>query len=248
MFLAYFDESGDSGYVQSPTMAFSLVAVLVHDRDWLQTLDEIVNFRRYLKTNFGLPVRAELKAQWIIHNQQAMRPLGLSYDARLNLYRACMRFQRKVGTIRTFAIVINKTKVTKQSVSARDWAWVRAIERLERFGAEFSENIKIFPDEGHGYFIKRKIREMRRFHYVPSAFSGAEMLERRAANIIEDPSDRKSNESFFVQFADLNAYAAFRRVHPARSFDGSFWDDLGPAHILKVNAIRGGPPGIVSWP
>jgi hypothetical protein len=37
MYLAYFDESGDSGLVGSPTKFFVLSCVLVHQDDWLAT-------------------------------------------------------------------------------------------------------------------------------------------------------------------------------------------------------------------
>ena len=118
---------------------------------------------------------------------------------------------------------------------------------MERFGTAEKDNIHIVPDEGHGEFIKKKIREMRRFHFVPSAF-GASSLERKAENILEDPSDRHSHESYFVQFADLNAYAAFRKEFPGATFNGLYWDELGSARILEVNTLRKGSPGIVTWP
>jgi hypothetical protein len=88
---------------------------------------------------------------------------------------------------------------------------------------------------------------MRRFNHVPSAF-GSGTLDRKAMNIVEDSSDRRSTESFFVQLADLNAYAAFRKAFPSASFDGTVWDELGEARLAEVNKTRGGPTGIVVWP
>ena len=247
MYFAYFDESGDAGYERSPAPAFTLAAVIVHDRAWLDTLDQLVSFRRYLRDNFGIAPRAELKAHWLIHGKGPFKNAALPFPVRMNVYRAAMRFQRKCGTIRTFAVVINKGLVQKKTVDARSWAWTRAIERLERFGADEQENIHILPDEGHGYFIRYRLRQMRRFHAVRGTF-GTETLRRDATNLIEDSSDRKSHESYFVQLADLNAYAALRCVHPGSRFDGSMWDELGNSRIMKVNRLRGGPPGIVSWP
>lgn len=66
--------------------------------------------------------------------------------------------------------------------------------------------------------------------------------------IVEDSSDRRSKESFFIQLADLNAYAACRKVFPIATFGGEVWDELGTARVLEVNSLRGGPPGIVVWP
>ena len=88
---------------------------------------------------------------------------------------------------------------------------------------------------------------MRRFNHVPSAF-GSPSLGRNAENIVEDSSDRRSKESFFIQLADLNAYPAYRKVFPGTTFGGEIWDELGTARVLQVNSLRGGPPGIVVWP
>lgn len=247
MFFAYFDESGDSGFVSSPTSTFTLACVLVDDANWLELLDQLVAFRRYLRDNFRIPPRAELKAQWLIHNRGDIRPAGLTYPARMQAYRAAMRFQRKCGLIHTFAVVIEKGKLKKQVPDPRAWGWTIALERLERFGTSQQQNSHVLPDEGHGDFIRKKLREMRRFHRVPSAF-GTDPLERKAENIVEDSSDRRSQDSYFIQLADLNAYAAFRRVHPGSTFDGSFWDELGDARVKQVSQFSGGPPGIKVFP
>ena len=177
MFFAYFDESGDTGFVRSPTATFALSCMLIDDRDWLPALDQTIAFRRYLRDMFHIRPRAELKAAWLIHNKGDIRESGLTYPARLAAYKAAMR----------------------------------------------------------------------RFSHVPSAFGG-QALGRNAENIVEDSSDRSSRESFFIQLADLNAYAACRKVFPASTFGADIWDELGSSRVLEVNALRGGPPGIVVWP
>jgi hypothetical protein len=247
MFFAYFDESGDSGYDKSPTRTFTLASILVDDSDWLELLDQTVAFRRFLRDNFGIPPRAELKAQWLIHGKGDIRGLGLSFPARMAAYRAALRFQRKCGLVRTFAVVIDKKKIKKRSYDPREFAWQYALERLERFGTAEQRNCHVLPDEGHGDFIRKKLRMMRRFHTVPSAF-GPDRLDRKAENIVEDSSDRRSSDSYFIQLADLNAYAAFRRAFPGPNFDGSYWDELGDARIKRVSHLTGGIPGIKLWP
>jgi hypothetical protein len=247
MYFAYFDESGDPGYVNSPTQAFVLSCILLHDKKWLQTLDHLVSFRRYLRDNFGLPPRAEIKASWLIRNKGPFKQLRLNDTARLRLYERAMRLQEKCGTTTVFAIVIDKSKIKKQTTSPREYAWQFAIQRLERFGTDNGENIHILPDEGHGMFITRMLRKMRRHHMVPSAF-GAAPLNRPAINIVEDPSDRKSHASYFIQLADLNAYAAHRLLLPTRTVGAELWEAIGDARLRQVNQLTGGPPGIVVWP
>ena len=87
----------------------------------------------------------------------------------------------------------------------------------------------------------------RRAHYpwaVPADPPSAKNLE----NIVEDPSDRESHESFFIQLADLNAYAAAQTIRPGANIGGELWDGLGDSRILEVNVLRKGPPGIKVWP
>jgi hypothetical protein len=248
MFFCYFDESGDSGLdAASPTRTFTLCGILIDDAKWLSALDKTIAFRRFLRDKFHISPRAELKASWLVHNKGDIRNAGLTYTARLAAYKAAMRFQRKVGIFRVFAVVIVKDRIKKRPFDVRESAWRYALQRLERFGTAAKDNLHVLPDEGHGEFIRKKIRVMRRFNQVPSAFGGPS-LERHAENIVEDSSDRRSRESFFIQLADLNAYAAFRKVFPGATFGEDIWDELGDARVAEVNQVRGGPAGIVVWP
>lgn len=250
MLLAYVDESGDSGYPQnvcSPTVAFALGVLLIDDRDWLEMLDQLVDLRRSFKNRFGLRMHDEIKANYLIHGKGPFREHRIDKNDCDTIYRECVECVAASQRIRVFAIVINKNLVQRQDVDARHWAWTFAIQRLERFGRAKQTNVMLFPDEGHGQFIQKKLREMRRFHQVPSAFN-TERLEREASNIVEDPNDRASDKSYFVQMADLAAYAAFRAVHQIIPFDGSMWDQFAKSRIAEVNRLRGGVAGIVAWP
>jgi len=248
VYYAYFDESGDTGYENSPTRTFTLSCVMVNDKNWLDALDQCIAFRRYLHKNFHIPARAELKAISLIHNKGDIKAANLTFPARMNAYMAAMRFQRKCGLFCAFSILIDKERIKlRERFEPRPMAWEFAIQRLERFGNAQKDNIHVLPDEGHATFIRKTIRAMRRFSVVPSG-SGTGSLKRDALNIIEDPSDRNSKESYFIQLCDLNAYASVRKVFPGPNFGENYWDELGDMRLEAVNRIRGGPPGIVVWP
>jgi hypothetical protein len=249
MFFAYFDESGDAGLAAgSSTPAFTLSCSLIHDKDWHSALDAIVAYRRYLKANFRIFPRQEIKANYLLHNGGGLQDAGLSFSSRMAVFESAMRFQRKCGFFKVFSVVICKDKITVRTKDVRDTVWEYALQRLERFGVAKKDNIHVIPDEGHSDFIRKKIRKMRRSNYVRSAFGDGGLLERKLVNIIEDPSERKSHESNFIQLADLNAYASYRKVYPGPNFDGAYWDVLGDCRLTEVNQLRGGPLGIVSWP
>lgn len=80
---------------------------------------------------------------------------------------------------------------------------------------------------------------------------GTGFLSRPFVRLIDDPVPRQSHQSYFVQLADLAAYAGFRRLHPAPAravqiVPQLMWDELGGATLAAVNMYSGGPPGIVS--
>ncbi len=45
------------------------------------SLDQTVAFRRYLRLNFHIAPRAEIKAAWLVHNKGDIRKSGLSFAA-----------------------------------------------------------------------------------------------------------------------------------------------------------------------
>lgn len=247
MYLAYADESGDSGYQGSPSDLFVLSILLVHEQDWLRTLDRLVTMRRYLRDTYGIPPVAEIKASHLIQRKGVIKRLGLDPAQRHEIYNLAMKFQRKEGVFTAFSVAIDKTKIKRRERDPRQFAWSFAIERLDNFAGHKGEYISLYPDAGHGYFIRKMVRRMRRFHRVPSAF-GPGQLEAAALRVVEDPSDRQSHESYFIQLADLNAYASYRKVQPTSKLGGEMWDELGEARLEEVNKLAGGPTGIKVFP
>lgn len=246
MYFAYADESGDNGYKNSPTPSFTLAIVVVDVHDWLATLDELIAFRRGLRNDFGVAVTAELKATSLVHGKGPLR--HLSRAERMEVYRRAMVLQCEIGTISTWAVVIRKDKIrSRDTVDPRDTCWEYMIQRLERFADHHESLIHLLPDEGHGLFIRKKLRKMRRFNRPKSAF-GDSRLNRDALNIVEDSSDRDSSASYFIQLADLNAYAAYRTVYPCPGFGDEMWSVLDSCRDARTNRLRPGPTGIVVWP
>jgi len=249
MYFCYFDESGDPGYQRSPTSAFALAGVLLRDTAWLCTLNSVISFRRYLRDEFGLQMRAELKAGYLIHNTGPFEQLSLGDRTRMKIYSMALRIQPKIG-VQTFAVVVNKEEMRRQrrtNENPQRRAWELAIERLERFTSKSRETCLVFCDEGNYDLIRMLLRQKRRHSLVPSHY-GRQALDRRGDFILEDPSVRKSEESYFIQLADLNAYAAYRRVFPEPWFGEKYWEQLGEARIAAVVRFSKGPVGIKLWP
>ena len=250
MFLAYFDESGDAGLTNSPTRFFVLSCVLIHKDQWLSTLDSLIKMRGMIRKKYAISTRPEIKSTDIRRGRGPLLSLRWSPEKRLEFYRNLMRYQANfLKEIIVFSIAIDKQAAAQRSREARESAWEFAIQRVNRFCEDKEDAAMIFPDEGHGIFIKRMIRKMRRHHRIPRHW-GTGTFEVPTDRIIEDPNDRKSHDSYFIQLADWNAYACHRSgyVDPVANFPIDLWDELGDRRLLAVNKVTGGPPGIVVYP
>lgn len=254
MHLAYIDESGSDGLVTAGgSMTFTLGCVLIDAERWPDVFDDMIDYRRFLRDRFKIPVRAELKANYLLRNGGPLRPLHLSESARFAVYRGHMRLQAKLG-LRCFAIVIRKNVMESRGYgqNPRHVAWEYLIQRLERFTTKEKTHVVVFHDEGEGGIARTLTRKARRAGSAGSAF-GTGSLRRPARLLLDDPVSRKSHESYFLQLADLDAYAAFRSyypppVRPINIVPQGMWDELGAARMGAVNQIAGGTPGIVVWP
>jgi hypothetical protein len=249
VFFAYVDESGNPGYPGSKT--YVLGCVLVEDHLWLDTFDRLIEFRRWLRSNFGVPVRAEIKANYLLQNTGPFARLALSEGARFRIYRQAMRLQPKLD-LRTFAVLVDKSTLGTMHPgrTAPDVAWEFMLQRLERFTTRGNTHVLLSHDEGIADQIRKWARKARRAGSAGSRY-GTGVLKLPLDRLIDDPVSRDSAQSYFIQLADLSAYAAFRRLHPppprARQIvPQGMWDELGAARFAPVNMYSGGPPGIVS--
>lgn len=133
MYLAYVDESGDDGTKPRSSVTYALGCVVVESALWASAFDEMIAFRRYVARAFGVPVRAEIKANHLLRNGGPLRPRPLSERARFKLYRSHMRIQHKLG-LKAFAIVIDKARrrreltgsdpppISPGSICSSDWS------------------------------------------------------------------------------------------------------------------------------
>jgi hypothetical protein len=248
MYLAYVDESGDRGVNGSRT--YTLACVLVRSGHWKSTFDGLLSFRRFLKGQVGLPVRAELKANHLLRNGGAFRALALGERARRFIYRGALQLQPKLGLL-TFAIVIDKAKLNPE-LDPFEYAWTYLLQRLETLTRKSHDEVLVIHDEGEPDRIRKIARRARRFGSSGSLFGGSRKLP--FEGLIDDPVSRQSHQALFLQLADLNAYAAYRRAFPppqrqVQIVPELMWDELGSARYRPANMRAGGPSdGIVLWP
>lgn len=250
MLIAYIDESGNTGDpTKGGSLTFVLGCVLVDSANWPAAFDGLLNFRRRIRGKFGVRMRSEIKANYLLRNSGDLRAYGLGQGARQLIYRAHMRVLASLG-IRAFAVVIDKRTGYTAPTACFDLAWETLLQRLEKTSGAESTEFLVVHDEGENDAVRRWVRRARRYLTAGSAF-GTGTLMSAAKLLVDDPVPRQSTQSYFIQVADLVAYAAFRSVIPAGPnivsiCPQSMWGELGDATHTAVNRLkRRAEPGIV---
>ena len=255
MLLAYVDESGDTGEgaALGNSLTYSLGCVMVDADRWPRAFDEVVAFRRRLKQKFGVPMHAEVKAEYLLRNSGSLRPLNLGPGARRVIYRAHMRVMCTLPA-QVFAVVVDKRSQRGiPPVRVFDLAWEGLLQRLERASDAQNATFVVIHDEGEDENIRKWVRRARRHLTAGSAY-GFGVLQRPARLAVEDPVSRPSHQSYLVQCADLVAYASFRAWVPpeasvAAVCHGDMWDELGTAIRRETTRLKQlSKPGIVIRP
>lgn len=245
MYLCYMDESGDTGIgPRSPTPTYTVAGVLVHETHWVALFEDLIRFRRHLRDAFGLLMRDEVKATQLIRGSGPWAELNVGEGARKRIYRSFMRFQGKTGGVLTYAVVVDKSQRSSPD-DVREHAGRYAFQRIERTMNARNERVLLIPDSGQYHWMRALAREMRRFSQVGSMLGGPSLARPLLRVLIDDPIERDSRQSYFIQLADLNAYAAYRDTIPVSGFPRRMWQELGPAILWQANMYSGGTPGIV---
>ncbi|ART73275.1 hypothetical protein BTO20_36295 [Mycobacterium dioxanotrophicus] len=251
MLFAYVDESGNTGLPDSGgSAAYTLGCVMVDADLWPASFDEIIAFRRRIRDTFRVPMRAEIKANYLLRNSGDLRGLNLAPRQRFVIYRAHLR-QLRMLNARAFAVVVDKARhPAATQTDYFDLAWEGLLQRLERTSSAEKQVFSLLHDQGENDAVRRWTRKARRHLPAGSAY-GTGSIRRRAHRLVDDPIPLKSSSSYFIQMSDLVAYAAFRaHIAPtsqlARICPQTMWENIGPATFTAASGFRPrSAPGIV---
>jgi len=253
MFLLYADESGDSGVVNSPVRYFILTGLIIHELRWKETLDSLIQFRRYLRDTKGLKLREEIHAEKFINNPGKLGRIP-KHD-RLDILKKCLDWAASQGDLNVITIRMDKNGKLENVFES---AWKTFIQRFEntlshnnfRGPQNPDDRGVILSDNTDGEKLTKLLRKMRRFNPIPHDKSMGYSVGTRNVpleKIIEDPVFRDSAHSFFHQIVDVIAYCAKQKYEPNRYMrqkgGSNFYERLQP--ILVTEASRKNPLGVV---
>ncbi len=247
MYFFYIDESGNPG----KTKLYS--AIGIHSSVWQTALNTLVDSRKFLNNVYAINPRKEFHATKLLNGR------GNYSDT----HKLTEEEQLLVAKY-LFTRLVNIPRVRILNAYGPDYNAMLTLEyllnRINTLAESEKEEVKLFFDEGNEKKIISLSRKMRRYNPIPSASpdgwgkseefvsqSGHSYKNMPTVNIIEDPDFRHSSDSYFIQLADLIAYAIYRKEEPTPKFINngfsSYFKIIEPVFVKR--ASKKDPYGII---
>ena len=152
MWIVYLDESKDDNKF------FVYSALIVDSVRWSMALKATANFRRKLKSDYGIYTNKELHAWKFAAGKGQIAPRSINKEKRAEIYAEVLRFIATSGFFRIISAVHIK----------EEYAFDRLINRLNRTADEQQQDCILICDEGQEVAFTRRVRKMRVYNPIPS--------------------------------------------------------------------------------
>lgn len=248
----YVDESGDPGLDNSPSDYFILSGLIIHESRWQKFLDDLIDFRRWLKDRYSLKIREEIHSSHMVGRQAGKLSRIAKYE-RLAILRNCIDWLESYSDLNIITVVVDK-RDKKSEYDVFDNAWQALIQRFENTvrrrnfpGSPNDSDMGVaIVDNTNGGKLTRLMRKMRRFNPVPGK-DGQSSRNLTIHHIVEDPIMRDSSNSLIIQMVDVVAYCAMQKFKSSsymKKKRGNLYYDRLNTSLCKV-ASSSDPQGIV---
>jgi hypothetical protein len=230
--------------------------------NWQPIFETVIDFRRELKSTFGLPIRMEMHTKHFLLNKKPYRALGISDGDRVTVVGLFCDLVASLD-LKIINVVIVKPRIQNPNYPVLDTALKFSIQRIEndlKPSLNPQEKFMIITDPGRVGKMRKTSRRIRRINFIPSRFSPT-AYRREIKTLIEDPLPKDSKESYFIQLADVVTLVVYlhsitetgvgqfsnrmgRIVNPQKAVE--WMDRLKPS--LNLLASSRDPYGIVYHP
>jgi hypothetical protein len=175
-----------------------------------------------MRHTFDLKLREELHASAMISHPGPL--LRIPRNDRLTILRFFADELASIVDINVISVVVSKRN-KPLNYDVFEVAWQALIQRFENTishrnfsgPANPDERGMIFPDRTDDKKLTHLVRKMRRYNPIPNqATYGTGYRNLVLSKIIEDPSFRDSEHSFFIQAADLVAFLLYQSLSPSK--------------------------------
>lgn len=206
MHIAYYDESGDDGFPEYSSPFFVLSCIYLHHQNWQRIHIEVHEFRRQLKMDFGFPVKTEMHTMHFLKNKKPYNEFNLLTHQRIEIIN---RYCDLIANLelQIINVVVVKPRIMSRDFQVLDRAFTYSVQRIDndlRSLEETNSKVMIITDPGRIGIMRKTTRRVQRINYIPSRYESASYRQ-EIGSIIEDPLQKDSRDSYFIQFSDLIA-------------------------------------------
>jgi hypothetical protein len=206
MYFLYVDESGDTGSKAGASRHFILCGLLIHHSNWQAVSLDAKAMRQRLTQQFGLPAEAELHASEFLSKNSNQYRLPLTARIRCALH--AVGFVRKHPRLRPLRVIIEKEFSVPDLTYAM--AWKQLVEAALQHISSTSQQcpavgIIVICDDHRTAPKHELIRPI---------------LNQHPGAIIDLPFGLDSQDSDFLQLADLSAFLTKQTLSPSSTFQG----------------------------
>lgn len=206
MHICYFDDSGDED-----TRMYSALAVPIEE--WKNILNLIKQFRRALKTTFGLFVTVEFHATDFVSGRGRIAERPIFKGLRCQIFKETLSFINSLQAQGVRLFNASSSRINERLV------FERMVNRINRTMKAWDSRAILISDEGKDY--TSLVRRMGIYNPIQSRYGtwpdGSPTKNIPLDRIIEDLIFRDSAESYFIQLADFCVYSLFRSERPIPS-------------------------------
>ncbi len=246
----YVDESGDTGLTRSPTTYFALSGLVIHESRWRGFINQLIAFKRTMRSVYGLPVRAEIHASEYISSGVH----GLARHQRLSILRNFLDEIAKCNDISITNVIVDK-RGKQHNYDVFENAWQILFQRFENTlrwgnfpGGHRKDHGMVITDATNGKKLTKLMRKMAVHNYIPNNQNyGQGSRNIPISRIIEDPHGKDSSNTLPIQVCDSVAYFLMQKYNPnkfiKRKRAQNYFDRLRP--VLNTHASRTNGFGIV---
>lgn len=201
-YIVYFDEAGDDGITSSSCDHFVLTSLYMPANKWQQNFDIIKNFRKQLKSNYGLHVSEEMHTKHFLCDKDPYRKYSWTQKDKIDILTS---FTKAIGAmdIKIVNIVIDKNNIYNSKYEVLKNALTYNIQRIENDSKQ-NWNYIILTDQGRVSPMRKTARAIRAYNPIQSHYEG--YINQPIKGLIEDILEKDSRESFFIQLCDFISY------------------------------------------
>jgi hypothetical protein len=237
MHLIYIDDSRDE-----ELCVFSALAV--PSDTWNDAFQQFKTFRHGIRLDSGIYIHKELHAWKLVSGR------GQIADRVVPKARRCAIFKEALVTTAALPGAKLFNAVFPKGAEKIAFEWL--LNRVNRTMQTWDSRAILICDEGSEHEYTRLARRMHVYNPIPS-FLGSRADTHTASKsipidrILEDPFFKRSDQSYFIQCADLCAYALLRREHqlPSKNAYGLHEAFAVLEPILVREASGYDPEGII---